>query len=75
MRLRIGLLLVLLPCLSFPVNAAPYDIERKKADCAETKAQMRKIRSKMRHGYTAKQGMRLEEQLRRLREKRARLCR
>ncbi|MGH8224328.1 MAG: hypothetical protein ACREQZ_15270 [Woeseiaceae bacterium] len=43
--------------------------------CAEVKAKIRKLRSKMRQGYTAKQGMRLEEELRELRERRARLCR
>ena len=53
---------------------APADDE-KKAECAETKSKIRKIESRMRQGYTAKQGMKMEDELRRLRERRKNICR
>jgi hypothetical protein len=43
--------------------------------CEQAKQKIRKIHSKMRQGYTAKQGVRLEEELRRQREKRSKNCR
>ena len=60
----------------YALNAAgaPADADRQ-SECAETKAKIRKIESKMRQGYTAKQGVRMEDELRRLRERRKRLCR
>jgi hypothetical protein len=53
----------------------PSATEERRQECAETKAKIRKIESKMRQGYTAKQGVRMEDELRRLREKRSRVCR
>jgi len=53
---------------------APAEDE-KDAECAETKAKIRKIESRMRQGYTAKQGVKMEDELRRLRERRKRICR
>ena len=47
----------------------------RETECVETKAKIRKIESRMRQGYTAKQGVRMEDELRRLRERRKRLCR
>ncbi len=46
-----------------------------KADCAKIKQQIRKLESKMRSGYSARQGNRWSEKLRELRRKRAKTCR
>ena len=43
--------------------------------CDEVKAEIRRIESRMRAGYTHAQGLRYEERLRELRECRYRLCR
>jgi len=48
---------------------------RDKEACADVKAKIRAIQDRMRSGYTASQGVRYEEKLRRLREKRRRVCR
>ena len=44
-------------------------------DCAAVKAKIRAIEAKMRAGYTGAQGARYERQLRRLRDRRYRVCR
>lgn len=46
-----------------------------KAACDEVKAQIREIEAKMRSGYTRAQGERYEARLRRLKDRRRRLCR
>lgn len=46
-----------------------------KQACAKVKSQIRVIQNRMRSGYTASQGVRYEARLRRLREKRRRVCR
>ncbi len=46
-----------------------------KAACEKVKQQIRLIETKMRNGYSAAQGIRLEERLRKLKEKRYELCR
>jgi hypothetical protein len=43
--------------------------------CNEVKTRIRTIQNRMRSGYTASQGIRLDEKLRRLKEKRRRVCR
>ncbi len=43
--------------------------------CAEVKARIRAIQDRMRTGYTASQGVKLDARLRRLHEKRRRVCR
>lgn len=43
--------------------------------CAEVKAKIRAIQDRMRSGYTASQGVRMDAELRRLRDKRRRVCR
>ncbi len=63
----ICLLLVALP-------AGPHDY-CSKAKCEETKQQIRKIESKMRQGYSAVQGEKMQDELRRLRKIRAKRCR
>jgi predicted DNA-binding WGR domain protein len=71
MRLLAAIMLCLL--LNDPAGSSP--VEKKKTECAETKAKIRKIQSKMRRGYTPKQGMKMEDELRYLRERRTRVCR
>jgi len=46
-----------------------------KEACQEVKADIREIQAKMRSGYTVAQGNRYEARLRKLRDKRSRLCR
>ena len=55
----------------------PPDVaaKRDKEGCKKVKAQIQKIEAKMRLGYSAAQGIRYEEKLRELREKRFKLCR
>ena len=43
--------------------------------CNEVKTRIRAIQDRMRSGYTASQGIRLDKKLRRLKEKRRRVCR
>ncbi len=43
--------------------------------CEKVKQQIRSIQTKMRNGYSAAQGIRYEERLRELKEKRYKLCR
>jgi hypothetical protein len=71
MRLLAALFISLLHAATVGSTAADED----KAECAETKAKIRKIESRMRQGYTAKQGVKMEDELRRLREHRKRICR
>lgn len=47
----------------------------KKAKCKAVKVKIRNIEARMRAGYTASQGIRLERQLRELKQQRYRLCR
>ena len=46
-----------------------------KLACEEVKADIREVQARMRAGYTAAEGVRLDAKLRRLRSKRAKLCR
>ena len=56
--------------------AAPVSASKKdKQACDKVKQQIRVIEAKMRRGYTAAQGIRYEEKLRALRDKRYRICR
>ena len=48
---------------------------RDEAECAEVKARIREIQDRMRAGYTNEQGERYKARLRRLNEKRRRVCR
>ncbi len=47
----------------------------KTGSCKTIKEQIRNIESRMRQGYTAAQGIKLDERLRKLREKRRKACR
>lgn len=57
--------------LAFP----SADASDRKAECSKAKAKIRKLQSRMRQGYTAKQGVRWQEELRRQKRIRARVCR
>jgi len=46
-----------------------------KEECQKVKADIREIQAKMRSGYTGAQGNRYEARLRKLRDKRSRICR
>jgi len=46
-----------------------------KEACQSVKADIREIQAKMRSGYTVAQGNRYEARLRKLRDKRGRICR
>lgn len=70
-------LVVLLALVADPSSAQHncYPKSACKAECEETKQNIRKIQQKMRQGYSASQGARMEAELRRLRALRAKLCR
>jgi hypothetical protein len=54
---------------------AAADTRDDEAACEKVKQQIRSIQAKMRNGYSAAQGIRFDERLRELKEKRYRLCR
>jgi hypothetical protein len=75
---RIGIVRLLLAFMLYLVYSAtvlPAPMDERELKCVETREKIRKIESKMRQGYSAKQGVRMQEELRSLREKRRRLCR
>ena len=59
-------------CSGPPVLAAS---KCDKQACNKVKADIREVEEKMRSGYTASQGNRYEARLRKLRDKRRRICR
>jgi hypothetical protein len=71
----VRLLLAFILCLVYATPAVTSPADERKTECAKTKEKIRRIESKMRHGYTASQGIKMEDELRRLRERRARTCR
>ncbi len=56
------------------VSAPAYTTDRR-AECHKVKQQIRKIESRMRQGYSHRQGERYNERLRELKAKRSKLCR
>jgi hypothetical protein len=46
-----------------------------KAACEKVKQQIRSIQARMRNGYSAAEGIRLDERMRELKKKRYKLCR
>jgi hypothetical protein len=46
-----------------------------KQQCIDVKSKIREIEARMRNGYSASQGIRLEARLRKLKDKRYRVCR
>jgi len=60
------------------ICSSPSVLAASKCDkeaCSKVKADIRGIEAKMRSGYTVSQGNRYEERLRKLRDKRRRICR
>lgn len=80
MNVRIGIDSIALPAAALlALLLAGTAVEAKSRceieQCAEVKAQIRAIQARMRSGYTRAQGERYEARLRRLRDKRRRICR
>ena len=57
------------------MNAQAGHPHKRQAECAEVRQQIRRIQARLRAGYTARAGVRLEARLRELKKKRARVCR
>ena len=67
---------ILLLCCALIVGAAGHAHDCEKPDrCKAIKEKIRKIESKMRHGYSAAAGIRMDERLRELRQQRRKACR
>ena len=67
---------LLLACfLVSAVAGAASAADSRRDACARVEEQIRKLETRMRRGYTAAEGVRLEERLRELKDKRYRLCR
>ena len=66
----------LLLCCALLISA-PVDAHdcHKRDRCEVIKEKIRKVESRMRQGYSAAQGIRLDERLRKLREQRRKACR
>lgn len=58
-------------CLAAPAAAA----DRDEKECEAVKKKIRKVQSRMRRGYSAKEGNKLNARLLELRRKRAKVCR
>lgn len=69
---RVAWALLLAALLQAPAAANDAD---DRAACEVVKKKIRVLEAKMRHGYTAAQGIRYDARLRDLKEKRYRLCR
>ena len=70
--MKLAVLLLLAVAL---LPTAVAEAQRNKEDCEKVKRQIRVIEAKMRNGYSAAQGIRLEERLRLLKDKRYKVCR
>lgn len=68
-------ILVVYGLLATSSSDAADDREAKKKACIAVKQKIRKLESRMRAGYSASQGIRLEEKLRELKRERYRVCR
>ena len=67
---------ILLLCCALLVGAEGHAHDCEKPDrCQAIKEKIRNIESRMRHGYSAAEGIRLDERLRKLREQRGKACR
>lgn len=71
MKLRVFNALVMASVFVAPAPAALPDSDA----CERIKQQIRRVESRMRAGYTAAEGRRLEERLRELKTRRSKLCR
>lgn len=68
-------LLVVLALAAFAAAAPAADRGDRKEKCEAVKEQIRKVQQRLRAGYSAAQGVKLNEKLLELRKKRAKLCR
>ena len=68
-------LTALLIAICLAVTAVPAADSRDKLECARIREKIREIESRMRAGYSNKQGEKYAEQLRKLRARRYQLCR
>jgi len=79
MRTLIPVILALLfataPVVSHSAKASCPSRSACKAECEKTKEKIRSIQARMRQGYSASQGARMEADLRSLRERRSKVCR
>lgn len=57
------------------INVAAAHPHKAQAECAKVRQQIRRVQARLRAGYTARAGVRLEARLRELKKKRARVCR
>jgi hypothetical protein len=69
------LLVASAPVVSQQGTGGCYPASGCKADCEKTKREIRKVQAKMRHGYDAAQGEKMEVKLRELRKLRSKYCR
>jgi hypothetical protein len=67
-------MLSIIICL-FLAPLVPANDRCPQAECEEVKQKIRLIQSKMRQGYTLKQGEKMKDELRRLRAMRSKKCR
>ena len=79
MRTLIPMILALLlatdPAVSHGAKPSCNSRSTCKAECEKTKKKIRSIQAKMRQGYSASQGTRMEADLRDLRKRRSKVCR
>ncbi len=72
------IVLISLALLSAPASPAHKTQDQRQNDrmkCERTKQKIRRVQSRMRQGYNARQGEKMQQQLRELREQRAKVCR
>jgi hypothetical protein len=78
MQTRPALILALLLASGPPgaaqADAGCYPRSACKADCDRAKREIREIQAKMRQGYSASRGAKMEARLRELRKLRSKLC-
>ena len=65
----------LVAVLSLHSNDGVARVDCTKAECEITKQKISKIKSKMRQGYRASEGVKMDDELRRLRKLRSKYCR
>jgi len=79
MRTLIPVILALLfatgPAVSHSAKASCTSRSECTAECEKTKEKIRSIQARMRQGYSASQGARMEADLRNLRKRRSKVCR
>jgi len=71
-QMRVVVVALAANLLLAPASYAVDDGQRQK--CEQTKQKIRKIESRMRMGYSAKQGIRMDEKLRQLKKQRSKYC-